>query len=420
MNVQTLWKQRANDYWSMAIRYLRYIGNSGFLFTVYVAILVGSFYYGKLLKILPEVFPAAEVITILLFLLVGRGKIRTFMKTADANFLLPMEDRLRSYIQKSLMYSFVTQSFNVVLIMLVLGPLYFARISSDRVTFLAVLVLLILMVGWNLIVKWEELRVPNGMKRNLLPVIRLLMILFTIYSLVSQQWILAGLFILGCAVLYLVVYRPLATRHTMKWERLIELENNALMHFYRVANMFVEVPQLNRKVRKRTWASPLINLLSKDKENVYGYMYSRAFIRSNDYFGIFMRLTIIGIVLLLFLPEGMVLWIANLLLLYMTVIQLTTLWPHYDLKVWVDLYPVPRENRFKIFQLLLLRIMLLQVGLFTAASFLNHFSVFQSGVVLITGTLFVFLFNNVMLYKQLSKRFNVIKLDPLKSGGEGR
>ncbi|UTW70049.1 ABC transporter permease [Anaerobacillus sp. HL2] len=36
--------------------YLRLIGNSGFLFTIYIAIVVGSFYYSELLKWLPNSF----------------------------------------------------------------------------------------------------------------------------------------------------------------------------------------------------------------------------------------------------------------------------------------------------------------------------------------------------------------------------
>lgn len=409
MGVKTLWKERANEFWSMAIRYLRYIGNSGFLFSVYVSIIIGSFYYGKLLKALPENFPAVEIVTILLFFFVARGKIRTFLREADANFLLPLEERFRPYLQRSLTYSYIMQAFNVLVIMLVLGPLYFARVTPERAPYLAGIVLVLFLTGWNLLSRWEELRVPDGMKRKVLPIVRHLVVLVSIYTILQGAWILTGVLFIGLAVLYLVIYRPLATRHTLKWERLIRLEGDALMLFYRIANMFVEVPQLNRKVKKRTWAAPFINLLSGQSRNIYTYMYSRAFIRSNDYFGIFLRLTVIGIVLMFILPTGMFLWTANVLILYMTAIQLTTMWPHFDMKVWVDLYPVPREIRFNTFRNLLTRIMMIQVGLFTLASYVHHLSIVQAGTVLITGLFLVISFVRVMLIKQLSKRFEVIE-----------
>ncbi len=408
MGVKTLWKERANEFWSMAIKYLRYIGNSGFLFSIYVAILVGSFYYGQLLKVLPENFPAVELMTIILFFMVGRGKIRTFLKYPDANFLLPLEQRFRPYIQRSLLYSYTMQAFNVLVILLVLGPLYFAQVTSERASYFASILLILLLTGWNLFARWEELRVPDGRKRKTLPLIRQAFILLTLYSILQGFWIVTGVLVVGLSVLYMVVYRPLAAQHTLKWERLIGLETDALMLFYRIANMFVEVPQLNRKVKNRTWATPFLNLLTGPSGNIYRYMYSRAFIRSNDYFGIFLRLTIIGIVLMLILPYGMLLWTANVLILYMTAIQLTTMWPHYDLKVWVDLYPVSREIRFETFQNMLMKIMLIQVGLFTLASYLKHMSFFQSGIVLITGIFLVLAFVRIVLFKQLSKRFEII------------
>lgn len=52
----SLWRERVGSYWNEAIRYLRLIANSGFLFTVYVLLLIGSVYYSRLLDSLPESF----------------------------------------------------------------------------------------------------------------------------------------------------------------------------------------------------------------------------------------------------------------------------------------------------------------------------------------------------------------------------
>ncbi|WP_221568853.1 ABC transporter permease [Alkalihalobacillus sp. TS-13] len=410
MNVKTLWRERANNFWSMAVRYLRYIGNSGFLFSVYVGVILGSYYYGQVLKVLPESFPAAEFLTILVFLIVSRGKIRTFLKTADANFLLPVEGRFRPYLQKSLLYSFVMQAFNVLVLLLILGPLYFNRITSERAVYFGSLVLILLLTGWNIISKWEELRVPDGTKRKVLPIIRLLSVLFTLYAIFREAWLITAVLIIGMAILYVAVYRPLSQKHTLKWERLIELEANALMLFYRIANMFVDVPEISRKVRKRSWAAPLMKVLSGKGETVFGYMYTRAFIRSNDYFGIYARLTVIGIILMLIMPPGFLLWGVSLLLIYMTAIQLTTLWPHFDMKVWVDLYPVSKKERYETFQRLIFRIMISQVVLFALSSFINHLSVVETGIILITGGALVLAFTRVLLFKQLEKRFIITEM----------
>ncbi|WP_257349423.1 ABC transporter permease [Pseudalkalibacillus decolorationis] len=409
MDPKSLWKERANSYWMMAIRYLRYIGNSGFLFSVYVSFILGSYYYSILIQALPKNFPAVELMTIVLLFFVLKGSIRTFIKPPDSIFLLSAEQRLKPYFQRSLVYSFIVQSFVIVVIFLVLGPLYFSQITGDITIYLGSLLLVILLKGWNLLSIWEELRLPNNRFKQLSPFVRGTTSLFLLYTILDQRWLLTAGLLIAICVLYLVMYRKLANEHPLKWERLIDLESESLMFFYRIANMFVEVPSISRRVRERRWANFLIPILSGKRERVHAYMYTRAFIRSNDYLGIYFRLTLVGAVLVYFLSEGFLLWGFGVLFIYMTALQLTTLWPHFDAKVWVNLYPVSQGLQFYAFQQLLFRLLVIQTMIYTIVSYFNHYSLIQSLIVLVLGLLVVLIFVKIRLKKQLSKRFVLSK-----------
>ncbi|WLD94086.1 ABC transporter permease [Alkalihalobacillus sp. AL-G] len=405
MDLTSLWKERANDYWKMATRYLRYIGNSGFLFSVYALFILGTYYYSVLIRALPEHFPAVELITVIIWIFVIRGSIRTFIKAPDSIFLLPTEQRLNTYFQRSILYSFIMQSFVIVLIFSALGPLYFAQISDKLSVYLASLTLVILVKGWNLLSKWEELRLPNSRFKQLSPFVRSTISLFILYTILDQRWLLtSGLIVIIC-MLYLLVYRKFANEHPLKWMKLIDQESDSLMFFYRIANMFIEVPSVSRKVKERRWAYGAIHFLTGKRKDVHAYMYTRAFVRSNDYFGIYVRLTLIGALLVYFLPEGILMWAFGILFIYMTALQLTTLWPHFDAKVWTDLYPLSKSARFQAFQKLLTRVLVVQTLIYMVASYLNHESFIQSLIVLILGLLVVFIFVKARLPKQLSKRF---------------
>src|SRR5690554_85803 len=105
-----LWKKRRSEYWTMAIKYLKLIGNSGFLFTIYLLLVFGSYYYGQLLLWLPESFPATLFFTAIFSWLVTRGRVRTFVKQGDLFFLTPREGKLEPYFKASLKYSWIMET----------------------------------------------------------------------------------------------------------------------------------------------------------------------------------------------------------------------------------------------------------------------------------------------------------------------
>src|SRR5699024_11962925 len=72
----------------------------------------------------------------------------------------------------------------------------------------------------------------------------------------------------------------------------------------------------------------------------FTYLYRLTFLRSSDYFNLYVRLTVIGGIVIYFIPNMWVKIAISLLFIYMTSFQLIPLFHHYRTSILMDLYPV--------------------------------------------------------------------------------
>jgi ABC-2 type transport system permease protein len=172
---------------------------------------------------------------------------------------------------------------------------------------------------------------------------------------------------------------------------LIDLEEKRMTSFYRLANLFTDVPKLKDTVKRRIWLDFLINRISFKQEKTYVYLLSRTFLRSGDYLGLYIRLTVIGILALYFLSFGPGQILLAILFIYLTGFQLLPLWNHHQNKLWIDLYPVPLKFKSHAFHFILMVILTLQAILFAVFIFLKG-EITIGILVLLTGIGFSYLF----------------------------
>ncbi|MDT8862015.1 ABC transporter permease [Alkalihalobacillus sp. MEB130] len=373
----TLWKERVSAYWNMAIRYLRLIGNSGFLFTVYVLIIIGSYYYSVFLDWLPETFPAVWVFVAVFAHFLTRSGVRTFVKPADVVFLLPYESKLGRYFQASKWYSIGLQGGVILLVLVVLSPLFTQYLAQDVGSLLLVFFLLIVAKVWNVFASFEEQRFQSEAERSTHFFLRgIINIVFT-YLLFSGANILYLLVLYIIMVgLYFLYYQKIANQLTVKWDHLIAVEQGMLLFFYRIANAFTDVPQLRNKVKPRNYLKWIVNVISDPNKSVYHYLFARSFLRSNDYLGIYIRLVVISAILLIALPSGWLQLVVFVLFMHMVTNQLSTIWYHYDTNMWVDLYPTEPEEKKQALSQVALRLLLMMTAV-------------QLGVLLVSSTLMI-------------------------------
>lgn len=399
-SISELWSKRVKDYWNMAIRYLRLIGNSGFLFTIYLAIIVGSYYYSELLKWLPERFPATLFLAFITALFLTKSPLRTFVKEADIVFLSPIEGQLSRYFQLSLYYSFIVQSFIITLVIVILTPLY-RHFNIEEVSSLVfIFIALLISKGWNLFVQWEEGRLLFPSIRASHQVTRFLVNFSLTYLLFAS----ASIYFIGAILLIKVFllffyYDKIRNHHSLKWEYLIEVEERMVMSFYRIANMFTDVPKLRTKIKSRRVLSSITNFLALKQTSTFHFLYLKSFIRANDYLGIYIRLLVIGVVLIFYVQVDYASVFIGLLIIYMSALQLSTLWNHHSFILWLDLYPIDYKFRKKSFSHVIFGLLLFKLIIFTIVTYMATGLLIETGLLFVAGMGVCYVYSFLLLHK---------------------
>jgi ABC-2 type transport system permease protein len=362
-NENLLWKERLGRTSKELSRYLRYIFN-GHLVIVFI-FLVGTaaYYYQEWLKSLPDTFPAASVMALLIAVLLTYSPIFTFMSEADRIFLLPLETRLNGYFRKSLWISYFLGVYILLMGLAVLMPLYAAVNEGNYKPFLMFLVAVLIAKGINLLIRWHVQYFREEYVLRIDSLIRFLVNLVFLYFLFSNApfyfTVITLLILLGMYA----YYRQQTKGKGLKWEYLIQLDERRMTAFYRLANMFTDVPKLKNRVKRRKWLDFLLAKIPFDYNQAYHYLITRTLIRSGDYLGIYIRLTIIGAVMIYFLTFGIGQVIFLLLFVYLTGFQLLPLWKHHQYHSLLQLYPISKEVKEKSFLTLLRTVLLSQTVL---------------------------------------------------------
>lgn len=366
VQLSKLWEKRCSDNFQMQLRYWNLIGkNSGLMFFLYAMVIIGSFYYKKWLDGLPAEFPGALLLCAVLTLLSIRSPVRTFTRPADQVFLLPMEAHLSGYFRKSRVYSFIMQCLVLFLILLVGAPLYMHSGGTIR-SWIVAAAAVFAAKAWNIDCHWQEQFIryvfPLKLLRWGLTFLLLSMAFFRF------PWI-AALFCLLVMILSSVfLYHRQADSGLLNWGSVIEMEERQAMHFLRFANLFADVPRLRHRVKARRLLSGLFPVRSFNRAAVYQQLFVKTFIRSDDYLGMYVRLTLIGSLACL-LPVGYYTAFLVGSVVYLTGLQLLPLWKHPFPQALTGLYPVPdafRQHSFVRFVFILLSVQSLLLSIFAA------------------------------------------------------
>ncbi|HET7657997.1 MAG TPA: ABC transporter permease [Bacillales bacterium] len=396
-----MWRERRADYWNEAVRYLRLIANSGFMFSLYVAFILAVYYYGTFINWLPAWFPADLVFALIATGLLVRSPVRTFLKEADLVFLLPFEMQMDKYFKRSLNYSFLLQSGTIIFVFFILSPLFFARVNPHPSYFLLTVAIILAAKYWNVKSSWCEMYLRSGQPLWMSILLRA-MVTFVFTWLLFRGAPVYFVVIVAAIMIFLSFYyfRTFPEKHTLKWERLLHVESARLNAFYRMANLFTEVPRLKQRVKPRRWLSSAIGF-PFDQGSVFTSFYFKTFVRANDFFGTYVRLLVVGVVVLLIIPHGWGQLVVFLLILYVSGLQLYTIWGYRTGGNWEQLLPISQSIRERSFLRIVFVLLLIQTVLFVTALTLSGLEIWKSALGLVLGAVLSGLFAFVYLQKKI-------------------
>lgn len=388
-SVERLFSIRMRATWLSGIRILiKIVSNQGVLFAIIALIAAASGLYANGLKQMDPDFPAVWLLSAVVTLVLFQGGTRTFLREADLVFLLPAEPRLTGYFRSSYRYGSFWQAVQVLLVMVVGGPLYFWVPLGDPMSFAVTSVGLLLVKQWSYHVRWHR----SMNKRRPWHTLMILLVLnfLLCYSLISREWVLLTIGVATAAVwTFIMLRRPKAG---YPWQDLLEAEENALASWRAVANFFVDIPQIKQRIRERKWLQPVIQRIPGDWSRPYQFLYTRTFVRYSEYFGIFLRLILFVAVILLFIKSY---WLAvgiYLAGLFLMAFQLPMLGSERKYPDLIRTYPLRAEDKGVgisrlAFVLLTVQSVLMIVPLVAA----GHLRLITVLIIFLTGVVFSWL-----------------------------
>ncbi|CDQ21103.1 ABC transporter permease [Halobacillus karajensis] len=403
INAKEFWTKRFSEHTKETSRYLKYIFNGHIAVAMLFFISALAYYYQQWLQDLPEDFPTAWIIAVAFGFMASYSPVRTLLKEPDLVFLLPAEYQLGDYFKRCLIYSYVVQLYVIFVLSAALGPLYFASYPELGTQYYLMMIGIVLIIKvWNMMSNWWMLKERNPRARLIDQLVKAVLNIAIFYFLSQGEWIFASIVTVLLVAVVLYTYSVSKQKAGLVWDLLVEKDQQRMRTFYRIANMFTDVPHLKNTVKKRhTLVRILVEGIPYRQDKTFSYLYKITFIRSSDYLGMYIRLIVIGGLAIWFVSNLWVKVIFAILFLYLSAFQMMTLWNHHRTIAWLDLYPVKKEWKQKAILQWLQQIILFQTFLF-GLLFLFQWNLVGLVFVWMGGSLFSYLFIQTYVKKKLT------------------
>ena len=396
--MNNLWKKRLNLYLKRMIKYYRYVFNDHFVIALLFLLGGISYPYSNFIKSLNVdlSYPWAKpVVIIVLIVMLQFGKVGTLIDEPDKVFLLPQEKGMREYLMRAQKRAWVSNSVIQIVVWIVLLPfIYYGvhlNLLESIILLLSQVALKVIQVNLFFIRAFEAKYQAGKYSLILNYVVPLIVYMLGLYASIY--------FALGITVGLILYLKSLPKNKIIQWNYLIDVEKLRLMRKYSFFNLFTDVPQVKKKAKRRKYLDWLIPKF----KNVYGYLFIRAIIRNGEYSGLYIRLTVIEFIVLLFIPKFWLSLVIGMLFIYLIGFQMLPLYKYFDDNVFVHLYPLETNSKGKEFKSILLALLIINAFLATIAVYIAIQNILLSGaflaLVLVESILFVYGYANLRLEK---------------------
>ncbi|RAL26660.1 ABC transporter permease [Thermoflavimicrobium daqui] len=411
MKTDQLFIKRMTTSWTQAIRILMMVlSGGGTPLVVGVLFILLSIAYSRFLVWLPKDFPIAVLVAIIISLPLSIVRIRTWIQKADLTFLLPLETKMRDYFKVSLYYNCATYLARLTLFLLILLPLYRLRFGTIK-DFMAVLIAFCFLQVWNIIASWLEDRLQPFYSSRFIFTLFFIRLLITgwlsyitliyVHAKISLVLLFFILTVLHTFFLWRIFSK--APRFPYPWILFAKREQKIQAKYVSLAGWFVDLPQVRFPVKERKWITWLLpKLIPQGKP--FSYLYWRTFFRHSELFSIYLRILLLAILIIVFLPNFWVVFGTILLCIWLFGSQLPQITNPHRYPMFVQIYPIdPKERRTSFQKMCWILISLLSIILTLVASFTNLLLSQVLGIG-ITALLISFFFSNFYLPRKIEKR----------------
>lgn len=320
-NLQHVWSKRFEHYMTEVQKYMRFVF-TGHLALVFVFVIGALGYqYSEWLKVVSEDFPAEWVVAIIIGIVVGFSRPVTLLREPDQVYLLPLESSMSVYFKKALNWTFGSQIFLVIILYIISIPLLNTVTPRSSAEIWLALAIAIILKFLNVRIEFFYRYSFRGQQVYIDRIVRIVLSFVTMLTALTTGIIYSLIYIV-LLIAYYIALKKKVEGEPIPYEHFVRLEQNRMMTFYRFANYFTDVPHLKGSIRRRAWLNGVYHLVSYSKKNAQNYLVFRTFIRTDDHFYLWLRLTLISAVIAYFVNIPIVTWVVASALAFATTIQL--------------------------------------------------------------------------------------------------
>lgn len=361
--IENLFKKRIKQHYTMLFKYFKYVFNDFFLIAVMFMLGGLSLAYSNFLNQLsPSNLFFKWFVVLVLLLATKIGSLATFLKEADRVFLLPIESKMTKYLKYAFLDSLIVSVFFELLIFLIAFPMMKILFHANLQDFISYILVLIILKVCDLLVEEDKLFVKKSNSYYLIINFSILLIIVICLMVQLILGILLAIILLGF-LLYSVFKNQ---KNRLKWDLAISNESHRMRRIYQFFNLFTEVPFLRGKVARRKYLDFIFNHLNIKDANLF--LYLKGLIRNKEYSGLFIRLTVLGTVLLFFVDNIYLNIGLAVLFVYLIGFQLVPFYYFFDDNVFTHIYPLKIKDRVRSFKHLIYSLLIITILLFTSAT----------------------------------------------------
>ena len=305
-------------------------------------------------------------------------KIKTYIKEADAVFLLPLEKYYRKVGLKTVINSTVVHIITVVIFYFATKPITNLIGNIDRLSIFMLLIVII----WNNLLKYLQVIHYKEIiwSKLLLFVVIFMQLLVVFFDDIAIRIIyLISIIVLAVFTYYIMknagnkLNAKDQEKYVVNWNQAADYDKHRIESYLKFVNMFVDVPLSGVKVARRKYFDILLPKLTKDnfkKENSFKYYYYRVFLRQENTVYLALRLMLLAALVTFSFKNTYVSGLAIISYSYLTIIQLVPLYKQMSNNIWHSILPVSEDIKIKSYKQLLTSVMIVTTLLLGVVSIL--------------------------------------------------
>ena len=367
-NIENIFDNRRKKEQELKLTYSKYIFNSHLIMFLIIVLGAAMINYSKWIAIASqfELYSVFIAATLAFSYYLISTKVKTYIKEADAVFLLPLEKYYKNVGKKTIINTTVVHVIAFVIFYFSVKPITSIIGTVDRIAICLLIIVILLnnLLKYFQIIHYKELIWVKILQFIVIFIQIISVFIVNTYILITD---LVGIIALSYSTYYIlknagnVRNADDKEKFVVKWNEAAEYDKHRMESYLKFVNMFVDVPLSGVKVARRKYFDAILPKLTKDnftKENSFKYYYYRVFLRQENTVFLALRLMLLAGLIIFSFKNPYVSAVAIISYSYLTIIQLVPLYKQMSNNIWHSILPVDESIKIGSFKKLLMVVML--------------------------------------------------------------